>query len=84
MSPPSAALQDLRAAITRALEALHDGDDHFAVLILGGVADDLGELIAPGPPRWLACPECFRAFRWPGEVEHHRRFVHGSEGTHAA
>jgi hypothetical protein len=64
----------MRAACTRALEALHDGDEEFAVAILesllAGLDDELGQR------RSLRFGSCGLLLRWPGELEEHLRHVH--------
>jgi hypothetical protein len=59
----------VRAAAIRALEALRDGDLALVEAILEELAD-------PERERLLRC-ECGLPFRWPGELDDHRRAAHG-------
>jgi hypothetical protein len=68
-------LEDALSSATRALEALADGETVLAEQIVGGLAHDLEDALRP--PQRLRCQHCGLAFRWPGELDHHERFVHG-------
>jgi hypothetical protein len=58
-------VEELLAAIVRALEALEDGDPMEAAAILRSVLHQ-----EPGP-RPYRCPTCASCFRWPGELDEH-------------
>jgi hypothetical protein len=68
-------LEDALSSATRALEALADGETVLAEQIVGGLAHDLEDALRA--PRQLRCEHCGLVVRWPGELEHHVRFVHG-------
>ncbi len=62
----------LRAAIVAALEALGDGDQALAVVVLLGALEDGGPIV-----RRYGC-KCGATFQWPGERDRHR-IVRGHE-----
>lgn len=68
----------LRSALDRVAELLEDGaiDEAYALAVA-----------AAEPPRVdrAVCQTCGLRFEWPGELDHHVRFVHASgEGRRAA
>ena len=66
----------LAAAITRAREAIIDGETSIAVEILAELERELE------PPRSLDCPDCRLTFGWPGERDRH--FVVSGHGLEEA
>jgi hypothetical protein len=70
------------ARIVRAREALEDGDVVFAAAILFDLEEDLaGDVAHVYTSKSLASPRCPTSFRWPGELDHHLRFVHFAEAA---
>jgi hypothetical protein len=62
------------AGITRAREALVDGEKELALEILLQIEGELQ------PKRALECPDCGLGFRWPGERDRHFAVSgHGAE-----
>jgi hypothetical protein len=59
-----------RCVIIAAIEAIAAGDIAEAKTILSGALED-GTITRPYP-----CPICGLRFCWPGELDHHQRFVH--------
>jgi hypothetical protein len=70
-------LEDALSSTTRALEALNDGETVLAVQILAGLARELETAIVGAPG--IQCGNCGLRFDWPGQLEHHMRFVHWGE-----
>jgi hypothetical protein len=56
----------LAARITRAREALVDGETELALAVLVEIESELAE-----SERSLSCPDCSLTFRWPGERDRH-------------
>jgi hypothetical protein len=56
----------IAARITRAREAIVDGESSVALAILAELERELAE-----PERSLGCPGCSLTFRWPGERDRH-------------
>jgi hypothetical protein len=73
--PAREVLEDAHALTTRIVEAFADGDSALAERLVCGLARDLEDALYPQPRR--RCQHCGLAFRWPGELDHHERFVHG-------
>jgi hypothetical protein len=70
------------ARIVRAREALEDGDVGLVATILLDLEEDLaGGAVSPIGNRRLACPRCSATFDWPGQLDHHQRFVHFAEAA---
>jgi hypothetical protein len=69
-------LEDALASTTRTLEALNDGETVLALQIRS-LAHDLETAIVGAPG--IRCGNCGLSFDWPGQLEHHMRFVHWGE-----
>lgn len=67
----NAELARLRAGITRAAEAIEDGDYVFALELLLA--------LEPAARRGAQCRQCGFTAAWPGLIEAHRAVVHGFE-----
>jgi hypothetical protein len=67
----------LRTAIVRALELLDDGNTKEAEAFLRSA------LRRPPKRGHYRCDRCGLAFKWPGELDNHRRLSSCSEDTAA-
>jgi hypothetical protein len=67
--------------IVRAREALEDGDIAFAAEILADLEIDLAGGFRSTVPCSNSCPDCGRAFRWPGQLADHRDLAHWQEAA---
>jgi hypothetical protein len=70
------------ARVVRARDALEDGDLYLAATILADLEHDLASDFSSTTEKFR-CPECGSTFRWPGELDDHRRFVHFDLGSPA-
>jgi hypothetical protein len=78
VSEPPAAVEigRLRSALVRIAEILEDEGrtDSEAYAFAAAAADEPRE-------QRFRCHRCGRAFRWPGELDHHRQFTHFAEAA---
>ena len=72
-----ALVEDAIARVVFAQEAIADKEPSIALTVLRDLELDLrGALVPP-----LICPVCRISCQWPGQLDAHRRNVHGEEAV---
>jgi hypothetical protein len=73
-------VDDALARVIRVGEALDDGEVVLARGLLAGLERELSDPLAPARKRHR-CSTCGLQFDWPGQLDHHVRWVHESLGA---